>query len=217
MRWINYPNQNKSIIENIVCGHDCANKHSETIFLIIVLSALLFLSTRSTTLENVFAKNYNVNIIPTEDNLCRYPIPQANTVCHAYNLNVRTQTTTLAGSFLKHYDEDRADELGYDNDVYQSDNASGVGDINSSGNVMPAFVDHSHGSLDGGHYDGGNHQVQEMVEEETGAIMVVPMVEVAMIMDITMVAIAEIMIKIANIAEIVIRITTTRTYADAYQ
>ena len=147
-----------------------ANKHSETVFLIIVLSALLFLSTRSTTLENVFAKNYNVNIIPTEDNLCRYPIPQANTVCHAYNPNIRTQTdrkseqdsnfdnsTTLAGSFLKHYDEDRADELGYDNDLYQSDNASGVGDVNSSGNVMPAFVGHSHGSPDGGHYDGGNH------------------------------------------------------------
>ena len=79
-----------------------------------------------------------------------------------YNLNIRTHTdrmseqdfnfdnsTTIAGSFLKHYDEDRADELGYDNDLYQSDNASGVGDVNSSGNVMPAFAGHSHGGPDG--------------------------------------------------------------------
>ena len=51
----------------------------------------------------------------------------------------------------------RADELGYDNDLYQSDNASGVGDVNSSGNVMPAFAGHSHGGPDGGHYGGGNH------------------------------------------------------------
>ena len=147
-----------------------ANKHSETIFLIIVLSVVLVLSTRLTTLENVFAKNYNTNRMPTEDNLCRYQIPQANAVCHAYNLNIRTHangmseqdfnsdnSTTLAGSFLKHYDEDRADELGYDGDLYQSDNASGVRDVNSTGNVMPAFVGHSHGGPDGGHYDGGNH------------------------------------------------------------
>lgn len=135
-----------------------------------MLSVLLVLSTRSTILENVLAKNYNANIIPTEDNLCRYQIPQANTVCHAYNLNIRTNTDrmseqdsnfdnsiTLAGSFLKHYAEDRADELGYDGDLYQSDNASGVGDVNSRGNVMPAFVGHSHGGQDGGHYGGDNH------------------------------------------------------------
>gem|GEM_PF-1638993 len=147
-----------------------ANKHSETIFLIITLSVLFVLSTRSPILENVFAKNYNANMIPTEDNLCRYQLPQANTVCHAYNLNIRTHvdrmseqdfnfdnSTTLGGSFLKHYDEDRAEELGYGDNLYQSDNASGVGDVNSSGNVMPAFVGHSHGGQDGGHYDVGNH------------------------------------------------------------
>ncbi|HEY7573443.1 MAG TPA: hypothetical protein VH796_18945 [Nitrososphaeraceae archaeon] len=149
-----------------------ANKHGETIFLIIVLSVLFVISTRSTILENVFAKNYNANMIPTEDNLCRYQIPQANTVCHAYNPNIRTHidrmseqdfnfdnSITLGGSFLKHYDEDRADELGYGDgdDLYQSDNASGVGYVNSSGNVMPAFVGHSHGGQNGGHYDGGNH------------------------------------------------------------
>jgi hypothetical protein len=54
-----------------------------------------------------------------------------------------------------------------------------------------------------------------------GVIMVVPMIEMAMVMDTTMVvAITEIMIKITNIAEIAIRITTTRMttiYADAYQ
>ncbi len=108
--------------------------------------------------------------MPTEDNLCRYQISQANTVCPAYNLNIRIHTdrmseqdfnfdnsNTLAGSFLKHYNEERADELGYDGDPNQSDNASGVGDVNSSGNVMPAFVGHSHDGQDGGHYGGGNH------------------------------------------------------------
>ena len=146
------------------------NKHNEAIFLIIILSVLLILSTSSTTLENVFAKNSNANIIPIEDNLCRYQIPQANTVCHAYNLNMRTHTdrmsqqdfnfdnsTTLAGSFLKHYDEDRADELGYGDDLYQSDNAPRVGDDNSSGNVLPAFVGNSHDSQNGGHPGVDNH------------------------------------------------------------
>jgi hypothetical protein len=147
-----------------------ANKHRETIFLIIVLSVLLVLSTRSTILENVFAKYYNANRMPTEDSLCRYQISQANTVCPAYNLNIHTHTdrmseqdfnfdnsNTLAGSFLKHYNEERTDELGYDGDLNQSDNASGVGNVNSSGNVMPAFVGHSHDGQDGGHYGGGNH------------------------------------------------------------
>ena len=84
------------------------------------------------------------------------------------------------------------------------------------GNVMPAFVGHSHGGPDGGHYDGGNHPGTGDGGGGNGSHHGIPMVEVAMVMDITMVvAIAEIMIKIANIAEIAIRITTT--YANAHQ
>ena len=93
------------------------NQSTLTVYLIVLLSVLLILSTRTATLENVFAKYYN--------------------------LHRTTVEADLSSSFLRHYDEDRAHQLeNYDN--YQNGIVSDEGNDNSSASrsIMPALVGH---------------------------------------------------------------------------
>ncbi|MFZ0329129.1 MAG: hypothetical protein WAL66_17690, partial [Nitrososphaeraceae archaeon] len=110
------------------------NQSTLTVYLIVLLSVLLILSTRTATLENVFAKYYN--------------------------LHRTTVEADLSSSFLRHYDEDRAHQLeNYDN--YQNGIVSDEGNDNSSASrsIMPALVGHdgSGGSGSGGSGSGGHH------------------------------------------------------------
>ena len=94
------------------------NQSTLTVYLIVLLSVLLILSTRTATLENVFAKYYN--------------------------LHRTTVEADLSSSFLRHYDEDRAHQLeNYDN--YQNGIVSDEGNDNSSASrsIMPALVGHN--------------------------------------------------------------------------
>ncbi|MGC2384623.1 MAG: hypothetical protein WA631_16105, partial [Nitrososphaeraceae archaeon] len=109
------------------------NQSTLTVYLIVLLSVLLILSTRTATLENVFAKYYN--------------------------LHRTTVEADLSSSFLRHYDEDRAHQLeNYDN--YQNGIVSDEGNDNSSASrsIMPALVGHdgSGGSGSGGSGSGGS-------------------------------------------------------------
>ena len=149
------------------------NQSTLTIYLIVFLSVLLILSTRSYTLENVFAKYYKLNSTTVEVDPCRYQMSEGNTLCQYDSLSSRDaaigaselnsnfdNSKSLTSSFLKHYDEDRAHEL-ENHDNYQNGIVSNEGNDNSSGSggIMPALVGHNGGGHDGGggSGSGGGH------------------------------------------------------------
>jgi hypothetical protein len=147
------------------------NRSTLTVYLIVFLSVLLILSSRTATLENAFAKYYNLHSTTVEDDLCKYQISEANTLCQNDILNSRggangaselnsnfDSSKSLSSSFLRHYDEDRAYQLGnYDN--YQNGIVSDEGNNNGSGSgtIVPAFVGHNGGGGSGGGHNGGGN------------------------------------------------------------
>ena len=65
------------------------NQSTLTVYLIVFLSVLLILSTRTATLENVFAKYYNLHRTTVEVDPCKYQISEGNTLCQYDSLSSR--------------------------------------------------------------------------------------------------------------------------------
>ena len=95
-----------------------------TIFIIVFLSTLLVLSTRSVMIQPVFGKNNDIGQMSTEDYSCRYQALRIGSLCQSknrissYDTNAREHNSNFGDpearmdTFMKHYDESQAEELG---------------------------------------------------------------------------------------------------------
>ena len=139
-----------------------------TIFIIVFLSTLLVLSTRSVMIQPVFGKNNDIGQMSTEDYSCRYQALQIGSLCQAEKSNIQSYDTNARehksnfgdpearmNTFMKHYDEYQAEELGtYGFD--QNDSVSNRGNTNSNESVTPTLAGHNGGSPGGGNHNGGS-------------------------------------------------------------
>ena len=139
-----------------------------TIFIIVFLSTLLVLSTRSVMIQPVFGKNNDIGQMSTEDYSCRYQALRIGSLCQAEKSNIQSYDTNARehnsnfgdpearmDTFMKHYDEYQAEELGtYGFD--QNDSVSNRGNTNSNESVMPTLAGHNGGSPGGGNHNGGS-------------------------------------------------------------
>ena len=134
-----------------------ARESISTIFIIVFLSTLLVLSTRSVMIQSVLGKNNNIGQMSSEDDSCRYQTLWIGSLCQAEKSNIQSYDTNgrehnsnfgdpeaRMDTFMKHYDEYQAEELGL-HGVDQNDNVSNKGNPNSNENVMPALVGHNGG------------------------------------------------------------------------
>ena len=142
-----------------------------TIFTIVILSTLLILSTRSGMPQYVSGKNNNIDLMSSEDDSCRYQTSQIDSLCQAEKSNIQNYDTnamehnskfgnpeTRMDTFMKHYDEYQAEELGT-NGFDQNGSVSNTGNTNSNETVMPALAGHNGGGGSGnpGTGNGGGH------------------------------------------------------------
>ena len=140
-----------------------------TIFIIVFLSTLLVLSTRSVMIQPVFGKNNDIGQMSTEDYSCRYQALRIGSLCQAEKSNIQSYDTNARehnsnfgdpearmDTFMKHYDEYQAEELGtYGFD--QNDSVSNRGNTNSNESVTPTLAGHNGGSPGGGNnHNGGS-------------------------------------------------------------
>ena len=140
-----------------------------TIFIIVFLSTLLVLSTRSVMIQSVFGKNNDIGQMSSEDDSCRYQTLRIGSLCQAEKSNIQSYDTNARehnsnfgdpearmDTFMKHYDEYQAEELGtYGFD--QNDSVSNRGNTNSNESVMPTLAGHNGGGAGGGNnHNGGS-------------------------------------------------------------
>ncbi len=136
------------------------------IFVIVVLSTLLILSTKLTMYQDVIGKNGDTDLKLAESDSCHSQVPQIISLCRFesseiqhYNAETRghyadeASPLTNIGSIIKHHNEYQEEQLGL-SDFDQNNNLTNSGDSNYNESVSPALVGHGGGSGTGG---GGSH------------------------------------------------------------
>src|SRR5215467_4220604 len=136
------------------------------IFVIVVLSTLLILSTKLPMYQDVIGKNGDTDLKLAESDSCHSQVPQIISLCRLesseiqhYNAETRGHYAdegsplTNIGSIIKHHNEYQEEQLGL-SDFDQNNNLTNSGDSNYNESVSPALVGHGGSSGTGG---GGSH------------------------------------------------------------